>query len=62
MTDPLIRDLEAAEMLGASKSTFWRHVASGVFPRPIKIGGMSRWRRSEIEAVINRAAAQREAA
>ncbi|WP_343503574.1 MULTISPECIES: helix-turn-helix transcriptional regulator [Roseobacteraceae] len=61
-TDPLIRDKEAAAMIGASVSTFWRHVQNGIFPRPIKIGGMSRWRVSEIEAVIAAAAASREAA
>ncbi len=62
INDPLIRDKEAAAMIGASVSTFWRHVQNGTFPRPIKIGGMSRWRASEIEAVISTAAAAREAA
>lgn len=60
--DPLIRDRAAAQMIGASVSTFWRRVQEGVFPRPIKIGGTSRWRRSDIEAVIERAVAEREAA
>lgn len=61
-TDPLIRDREAARIIGASVSTFWRRVQDGVFPRPIKIGGMSRWRLSDIEAVIAKADAQRHAA
>ncbi|SLN72073.1 Helix-turn-helix domain protein [Roseivivax jejudonensis] len=60
--DPLLRDKEAAAMLGASVSTFWRRVQDGVIPRPIKIGGMSRWKCSEIQAVIDNAAANREAA
>jgi predicted DNA-binding transcriptional regulator AlpA len=60
-TDPLIRDAEAAEMLGCSKATFWRRVADGTIPRPLKIGGMSRWPRSEILAVIERAKAERAA-
>lgn len=60
-TDPLIRDGDAADMLGCSKATFWRRVGDGTIPRPIKIGGMSRWPRSEIVAVIDRAKAQREA-
>jgi len=53
--DPLIRDGEAAGMLGCSKSTFWRRVADGTIPRPVKIGGMSRWPQSEVQEVIHKA-------
>ncbi|TNF12797.1 MAG: helix-turn-helix domain-containing protein [Rhodobacteraceae bacterium] len=60
--DPLIRDAEAAMMLGCSKATFWRRVADGTIPQAIKIGGMSRWRQSDIEGVIARAEAQRRSA
>jgi predicted DNA-binding transcriptional regulator AlpA len=59
VTDPLIRDGDAAGMLGCSKATFWRRVADGTIPRPVKIGGMSRWPKSEIDAVIDWAKAQR---
>lgn len=59
--DPLIRDREAAALMGASVSTFWRNVQKGVIRRPIKIGGLSRWRKSEIEAVIAKAEAERDA-
>ena len=59
-TDPLIRDREAAAMIGASVSTFWRRVQEGMICPAIKIGGMSRWRRSDIEVVIEAAAAHRE--
>jgi predicted DNA-binding transcriptional regulator AlpA len=58
----LIRDKDAADMIGASVSTFWRRVQDGTFPRPIKIGGMSRWKRGDIVAVIDAAAAERAAA
>lgn len=61
ITDPLIRDADAADMLGCSKATFWRRVADSTFPRPVKIGGTSRWPKSEIEAVIQQAKAEREA-
>lgn len=61
VTDRLIRDAEGAALLDCSKATFWRRVADGTIPRPVKIGGMSRWPKSEIEAVIERAKAQREA-
>ena len=58
-TDVLIRDADAAALLGCSKATFWRRVADGTIPRPIKIGGMSRWLKSEILDVIRRAEARR---
>jgi predicted DNA-binding transcriptional regulator AlpA len=60
--DPLIRDTQGAALLACSKATFWRRVADGTLPPPIKIGGMSRWRLSEIEAAINAAASNRDAA
>mgnify|MGYP000483518108 CR=1 FL=1 len=59
-TDPLIRDADGAFMMGCSKATFWRRVADGTVPPAIKIGGMSRWRLSDIEAVIAKAEAERE--
>ncbi|WP_089235606.1 helix-turn-helix domain-containing protein [Tropicimonas sediminicola] len=59
--DPLIRDAEGAVLLGCSKATWWRRVADGTLPPPIKIGGMSRWRRSDVVAVIDRADAERTA-
>lgn len=62
ITDPLIRDAEGAAMMGCSKATFWRRVADGTIPPAIKIGGTSRWRMSEIEAVIAKAEEQRQAA
>lgn len=61
-SDHLIRDREGAEFLGCSVPTFWRRVADGTIPRPLKIGGMSRWRLSDVEAVIAKADAQRHAA
>jgi predicted DNA-binding transcriptional regulator AlpA len=57
--DPLIRDRVAAGMLGCSPTTIWRRVADGTLPRPVKIGGMSRWLTSEIEAVVESAKARR---
>jgi predicted DNA-binding transcriptional regulator AlpA len=41
------------------KATFWRLVADGTIPRPVKIDSMSRWPKSEIDAVIDWAKAQR---
>ena len=60
--DPLIRDSDGAGILGCSKATFWRRVADGTIPKPVKIGGMSRWPQSEIMAVIDAAKTNRESA
>ncbi|MFO1176563.1 MAG: DNA-binding protein [Paracoccaceae bacterium] len=61
LPDNLIRDGEAAGMLGCSKATFWRRVADGTISKPVKIGGMSRWLLSDIQAVIEAAKMRREA-
>ena len=55
MQDELIRDEEVAKRLSCGKSTVWRWASEGIIPKPIKIGGASRWRRSEIDAAINSA-------
>ncbi len=52
-TDRLIRDTEGAKIIGGSKATWWRRVADGTLPQPIRIGSMTRWRLSELLAVIN---------
>lgn len=57
--DPLIRDADGAELIGCSKATWWRRVADGTLPEPVKIGGISRWPLSEIVAVIEAAKAAR---
>ena len=50
--DPLIADREAATILGCGRSTIWRWASEGTIPKPIKIGGLSRWRLSWITRVI----------
>lgn len=46
---------EVAGMLGLGISTIWRQVRQGNLPRPVRIGGSTRWRRADIEALIARA-------
>jgi predicted DNA-binding transcriptional regulator AlpA len=60
--DPLLTDKEAAKVLSVSTASFHRRVADGTIPRPLKIGGTSRWPRSEILGVIEAAKAAREPA
>jgi len=57
----LLKVNEAAEKLGCSRSSWWRGVKAGVFPQPIRVAGMTRWREDEIdEQVINKATAERD--
>jgi len=58
-TDPLLTVREGAKELGCSVPTFWRWVANGTLPKAVKLGGMSRWPRSEVLGVIENAKAKR---
>jgi len=59
ITDRLLTVRKSAEILQISVPTFWRRVADGTLPRPLKIGGLSRWPYSEILTVIESAKASR---
>jgi predicted DNA-binding transcriptional regulator AlpA len=37
---------------GIHPATLYRHVRAGVVPRPVKVGALSRWLRSEVEASL----------
>ncbi len=52
----LLSDNTAAAWLGISRATFWRRVKDQTFPKPIRIGGATRWRRDELLAALDRAA------
>lgn len=43
---------EVAGMLGVSARSVWRLVSTGEVPRPVKVGTSTRWRRADIEAMI----------
>ena len=60
--DPLLIAREGAAILQISVPTFWRRVADGTITKPVKLGGLSRWPKSEILAVIETAKAARTAA
>jgi predicted DNA-binding transcriptional regulator AlpA len=57
--DPLLTAREGAKVLQVSIPTFWRRVADGTVPKPVKIGSLSRWPASEINQVIEHAKARR---
>lgn len=53
MTDQiLMRDVEAAKLLGIGKATLWNNVKKGEVPPPIKIGGATRWRVADLLAFV----------
>ena len=56
----LMSDQSSAAWLGVSRATFWRRVADGTLPRPIRLGGRTLWRRSELRAVIDNLTAERD--
>ena len=61
ITSVLVSDAVGAELIGVSRSSFWNRVHDGTLPQPIRLGGMTRWRRDEILAAIDRLSAARDA-
>lgn len=62
----LVDESDACTILGGvrspiHRSTLWRGIDAGRYPRPLKVGpSTNRWRRDELVAVLNKAAAERE--
>lgn len=57
--DPLLTPRQCASALNIGLSTFWKMVADGALPKPIKLGASSRWTQSEIASVIDGLKAKR---
>ena len=53
----LLRVSDVAQILNLGVSSVWRLARNGQPPAPIRVGGSTRWRRADIEALINRTAA-----
>lgn len=50
-----VRQPTVLNVLGISKTTLWRRVKEGVYPRPVKIStNTSAWRVKDIRALISR--------
>ena len=54
--EQLLTVAEVSAELRLGESTVWRLVKEAALPSPIKLGGSTRWLRSEIVAHINRLA------
>ncbi len=46
---------EVAAIAKVSKASIWRWTAAGIFPRPRKIGGATRWARADVERALREA-------
>lgn len=57
--DPLLTDKEGCAILGIAKPTWHKWVQRGLIPKPVKLGHLSRWPRSEVLEIIERAKAAR---
>lgn len=58
MGDEFLTIKEVCAIIKASHNHVYTMIRHGLFPRQIKIGNSSRWRRSELEAWMNRLSAQ----
>jgi predicted DNA-binding transcriptional regulator AlpA len=49
---------EVCRLIGGTRpinaATLYRHIRRGLLPKPVKVGGSSRWLRSECEAALQR--------
>jgi prophage regulatory protein len=41
---------QVSDRIGLSRSPLYRRIREGTFPKPVKLGAMSRWVESEIDA------------
>lgn len=50
----LIRFRELRTMIPLSRTSIWRHVAAGAFPKPLRLSKNAvAWRRDEVETWVN---------
>lgn len=47
----LVTAAEAARLLSIGESTLWRLARAGKLPEPVKIGGATRWRVADLQAI-----------
>jgi len=53
--DRLITDVEVAKLLSISRETVWRWAKIGRIASPVKLGGSTRWRLSDLQRMIREA-------
>jgi len=53
--DELMSAAEVATKFRLSQRTLWRMAGEGRLPKPVKVGGLTRWIRSEVRATLEKA-------
>jgi excisionase family DNA binding protein len=53
--DKFLTDDHVMDFFGVSKRTLQKLVAEGKIPSPVKIGGLNRWRNSDLQKFISEA-------
>ncbi|MCB1439942.1 MAG: AlpA family phage regulatory protein [Nitratireductor sp.] len=53
--DPLLTMHEVTAMLRISPASLYRRVADGTLPKPLKLGHLSRWSRSDLLSALEAA-------
>lgn len=48
----LIKAAEVARILNVSERTLWRLKSAKKIPEPVRLGGIVRWKRTEIESFV----------
>jgi predicted DNA-binding transcriptional regulator AlpA len=54
MSELLDRSAVCEYFGGIHPATLYRHVRAGRLPKPVKVGSLSRWLRTEVEASLQR--------
>ncbi|MEP0941208.1 MAG: helix-turn-helix domain-containing protein [Rhizobiaceae bacterium] len=53
MTEKYLTYNELMGLLGLCKSSVYRRIADGTLPKPIKIGHLRRFRKSDVDAALS---------
>lgn len=54
MVDPIMRPRQVCRAIGLSRTTLWRRIRDGDFPRPLRLGGNAiGWRASVVAAYLD---------
>lgn len=57
-TQSYLREKQVLELLPVNRSTLWRWVKNGYFPKPRKVGpGVTVWSHAEVVAFVEKGAA-----
>ena len=57
--DSLVGIADLVKILQRSRASIYRDIKNNTFPKPLKLGSSSRWRLSDVEALIERLSEER---